>query len=86
MASEKYKHHNGQVFCTCFGGDILFVCKDLEKDRSLREWYSESRRVKSFQKCDQVKIVGFRQIQNQILAERNYIVSAYKCPRVLGLR
>ena len=39
-----------------------------------------------FQKCDQVRIVGIRQIQNQILAERNYIVSAYKCPRVLGLR
>ena len=22
MAPEKYKHHNGQVFCTCFGGYI----------------------------------------------------------------
>ena len=48
--------------------------------------YSLSRKVKSSQKCDQVEIVGIRQIQNQILAERNYIVSAYKCPRVLGLR
>ena len=72
----KYQQIWGVTFCL----QISLINRSIAANAHC---YSIPRKVKSSQKCEQVKVVGF---QNQILAERNYIVSAYKCPRVLGLR